>query len=547
MLYSLIPLLVASLGVFVTPHFIRNRTSYPPSIKLISVFASFLALLLVLLFPTDNTFPHLFREDSLSFIFSLLASLIGFITIIYSTWYVEENHREFYSAMLLFIASMIGLVISNNILLLVLCWEVTTAVSFILVRMKGTENAAKAANTVWVINQLGGIAMLVGAAYLYAGGIHTLDSLFIAGNLIGTSLFLFAAIAKSAVFPFHPWLPSAMEAYSPVSALLHSAAMVMAGMYLLIRMTPLLLFFAELRGIVLLLGLLTILASSTKAFLENDLKRVLAYSTLTNIGMIATCIAFASPFSIAAALFHIISHALFKASLFLEAGVFEHSLGTREIDKLGGVVGKLPITTFFFSLSALSAMGVPATLGFTSKFAMYESTLPFISLFLLFGTVLAATYYACILGHLLIKQKSKKLHEEARSITAIAPLSLGSVLLAVYPFPIMNLCSKAVNELLNTSFTFPTLVNPPMTYLSVLLTIGLALAVRGGRATLPFRSGEPLRGKLPTPSLQIYDVRKTSEKIYSLIDVEVWFRMMGPAGELIYNMLSKIRERVEVR
>jgi len=449
--------------------------------------------------------------------------------------------------MLLFIASMIGLAISNNIILLVVCWEVTTTVSFMLIRMKGTEEAVRAANKVWVINQVGGMALFIGAAYLYLLGIHTLDSFLLSGDMLAASLLVFAAITKSAVFPFHPWLPSAMEAYSPVSALLHSAAMVMAGMYLLIRITPLLLLSAELRGAVLLLGLLTILASSTKAFLENDLKRVLAYSTLTNIGMIATCIAFSSPFSIAAALFHIISHAFFKASLFLEAGVFEHSLRTRDIDKLGGAVERLPTTTFFFTLSSLSAMGVPITLGFMSKFAMYEATLPIVSLFLLFGTVLAAAYYSCILGHLLFKAGGTRIHEELTTILSIAPLSLCSVLLAAYPYPIMNLCSNAVQELMKVEFVFPTLVSPPLLYLSLLLTLGSALALKGRKATVPFRSGEPVRGSPLAPSSQIYDVRKAAGRVYALIDVENWYKMTGPVGEFTYKLLSRIQELVEVK
>jgi len=547
MLYSLVPLLITSLAIFATPHFIRNKKTYPSSVKLASSLASLLALMLVIAFPSDTPLPSLFKEDSLSFIFSLLASFIGFITVIYSTWYVEENHREFHSAMLLFIASMIGLAISNNIILLVVCWEVTTTVSFMLIRMKGTEEAVRAANKVWVINQVGGMALFIGAAYLYLLGIHTLDSFLLSGDMLAASLLVFAAITKSAVFPFHPWLPSAMEAYSPVSALLHSAAMVMAGMYLLIRITPLLLLSAELRGAVLLLGLLTILASSTKAFLENDLKRVLAYSTLTNIGMIATCIAFSSPFSIAAALFHIISHAFFKASLFLEAGVFEHSLRTRDIDKLGGAVERLPTTTFFFTLSSLSAMGVPITLGFMSKFAMYEATLPIVSLFLLFGTVLAAAYYSCILGHLLFKAGGTRIHEELTAILSIAPLSLCSVLLAAYPYPIMNLCSNAVQELMKVEFVFPTLVSPPLLYLSLLLTLGSALALKGRKATVPFRSGEPVRGSPLAPSSQIYDVRKAAGRVYALIDVENWYKMTGPVGEFTYKLLSRIQELVEVK
>jgi len=547
MFYSLVPLLLSAMGIFFTPHPVRRSRGYSAAVKSIAVFSSLLALLLILWAPHDNQYLYLFKEDTLSFIFSLLASFIGFIVVVFSTWYVDEKERDYYYTMLLFIGSMIGLVLFNNILLFVVCWELTTLTSFSLIRMRGTDNAVAAANKAWIINQVGGIAMLIAAAHLYFLGVHSFDSFIIEADIIAASLFAFGALTKSAVFPFHPWLPSAMEAYSPVSALLHSAAMVMAGMYLLIRITPLLILYAELRWVLLLLGLLTILASSMKAFAEEDLKRVLAYSTLTNIGMVVTCISFASPFSIAAALFHIVSHALFKASLFLEAGVFEHSLKTRDINGLGGSIDRLPVTTFFFTLSALSAMGIPITLGFLSKFAMYESTLPFISLFLLFGTILALGYYASILGFVLKRGGGRRISEKFTSLLAIAPLSLGSVLLAVYPFPLMDVCSKAVRELFGSDFAFPILVEQSMLYLSVILFMGALLVFSRRKAVTPFRSGEPLRGALQTPSSQLLVIRVFAERVYSMLDVEKAYRASGPAGEFLYNAISSVRKFIEVK
>lgn len=547
MLYSLVPLLIASLGIFITPHFIRGRGAYPSSIKLVALLSSLLALLILLLAPKENPYPYLFKEDSLSLIFSLLAGFVGFITILFSTWYVEENHREYYSAMLLFIASMIGLAISNNILLFVLCWEVTTVVSFMLIRMRGTEKANAAANKVLMLNQVGGMALLICAAYLYLKDVHTIDVLLTTPDMLAAFLLIFAAITKSAVFPFHLWLPSAMEAYAPVSALLHSAAMVMAGMYLLIRIASLLLPFAELRMLILLLGLLTVLASSMKAFLEDDLKRVLACSTLTNIGMVTICVSLASPFSIGAALFHIISHALFKASLFLEAGVFEHSFKTRDINKLGGAVERLPVTTFFFTLSAISAMGIPVTLGFLSKFAMYESTLPFLSLLLLFGAVLAVGYYAPILGFVLKRMGGRGEREGKISLLSIAPLSLGSVLLAAYPYPLIDICSSAVRELLGVDFSLPIPLSPSLLPFSILLTIAMLLLLSRRRITVPFRSGEPLRGSTQTPSSQLSGVRAFANKLYPLLDVERAYFASGPAGRAVYDLLSSLQKLVEVK
>ena len=547
MFYSLVPLLISSLAIFRTPHAVRKKKGYSAMLKIVSLFSSFLALLIILMFPTTSGYAYFFKEDALSFIFALLAGLMGFLTILFSTWYVHENEREFYSTMLLFIASMIGLVVSNNIILMVVFWELTTMASFGLIRMKGTDDAISAANKAWMINQVGGIAVLIAASYSYWLGIHTIDALLVTGNVTILSLLVLAALTKSAVFPFHPWLPSAMEAYAPVSALLHSASMVMAGVYLLIRLTPLMIAFAELRMLLILLGLLTILVSSLKAFVEEDIKRVLAYSTLTNIGMIVVCIAFASPFSIAAALFHVVSHAFFKASLFLEAGVFEHSLKTRDINRLVGAIDKLPITTFFFTLSSISAMGIPVTMGFLSKFAMYESTLPLISLFLLFGTVLALGYYTPILGFFLARAGGKRMHESLKSILAIAPLSLGSVLLAVYPYPITDACAKAARELFSSEFAFPTLMDPQMLYLSLLLFAGALLIFNRRKLVVPFRSGEIIRGAAQTPSAQIGDIRKGAAIAYSFVDVDRVYVALYPIGSFISKKLDYVHSLLEVK
>jgi hypothetical protein len=192
-------------------------------------------------------------------------------------------------------------------------------------------------------------------------------------------------------------------------------------------------------------------------------------------------------------------------------------------------------------------MGIPVTMGFLSKFAMYESTLPLVSLFLLFGTVLALGYYACILGFFLARAGGKRMKESLKSILAIAPLSLGSVLLAVYPYPITDACAKAAQEIFNRDFAFPTLIDPQMLYLSLLLFAGALLVFNRRKLVVPFRSGEVIKGVGQTPSAQIDEIRRSAAAVYSFVDVDKAYVIIYPIGNFISEKLEYIHSLLEVK
>ncbi|MGC9448082.1 monovalent cation/H+ antiporter subunit A [Cereibacter sphaeroides] len=319
------------------------------------------------------------RLDGFAWLFVTLVAAIGGLVVIYARYYLSKSDPvpRFYSFLMAFTGAMMGMLLSGNILLLVVFWELTSILSFLLVGYWHQTPAARdGARTALVVTAAGGLCLL--AAMLLLGriaGSYDLDRVLASGDLIRAhgayplvlGLFLLGAFTKSAQVPFHFWLPGAMAAPTPVSAYLHSATMVKAGVFLLVRFTPALggteLWFYAVTGI----GMLTLIVGSIVALFRHDLKGLLAYSTISHLGLITALAGIGSSGAILAAIFHIANHAVFKASLFMAAGIIDHESGTRDMRRLSGLMRLMPVTGTLAIVAAAAMAGVPLLNGFLSK------------------------------------------------------------------------------------------------------------------------------------------------------------------------------------
>ncbi|WP_083448521.1 Na+/H+ antiporter subunit A [Lysinibacillus macroides] len=330
--------------------------------------------------------------DGLSLLFSLLITGIGSLVVLYSIFYLDKHKEKlhnFYVYLLLFMSAMLGVVQSDHLITLYFFWELTSISSFLLIGYWYTRDASRlGALKSMLITVGGGLMMLGGFVLLYLmGGTFSIRELItMAPNLAEHPLFtwsllllLLGAFTKSAQFPFYIWLPDAMEAPTPVSAYLHSATMVKAGIYLVARFTPIFAASELWVWLVTGVGILTLFWGSFFAVKQTDLKGILAFSTVSQLGLImsllgASAVAFHSNDSIDtikyaafAAIFHLINHATFKGSLFMIAGIVDHETGTRDIRKLGGLMSIMPISFTVAAIGSLSMAGLPPFNGFLSK------------------------------------------------------------------------------------------------------------------------------------------------------------------------------------
>ena len=314
------------------------------------------------------------RLDALGLLFGLLISGIGTLIYIYAYYYLSPKNSlaKLYQLLMLFMAAMLGISLSNNLIILLVFWELTSISSFLLVGYWSQYDAAqRGARMALTITGMGGLAMLGGFVLLgQITGTYQIDQLVLMKDSIQQHqlfiqtllLILLGAFTKSAQFPFHFWLPNAMAAPTPVSAYLHSATMVKAGIFLLARLAPLFIGAALYHNIVTFVGLFTLCMAAGFAIFKEDLKGLLAYSTISHLGLIVCLLGLGSPLAVAAAIFHIINHATFKAALFMIAGIIDHETGTRDLRKQ-----LLPFTGTLTMITAASMAGVPLTNGFLSK------------------------------------------------------------------------------------------------------------------------------------------------------------------------------------
>jgi multicomponent K+:H+ antiporter subunit A len=319
------------------------------------------------------------RLDGLGLLFTLLILGIGVLIVLYAAYYLPHEDRlgRFYVTLLAFAGGMLGIVLAENILLMAVFWEVTSLTSFVLIAYNYKQTDARiSARMALAVTGGGGLALLAGALLLgsVAGSFdftvieaRAADVRADALYPVILILFLLGAFTKSAQFPFHFWLPNAMAAPTPVSAYLHSATMVKAGVFLLARMYPILsgteLWFIIVSGV----GAITFVYGAYVALLKHDLKGLLAYSTISHLGLITLLFGFDTPLAAVAGVFHIINHAIFKASLFMSAGIIDHETGTRDMRRLGGLFYPMPRTAVLGILAAGSMAGVPLLNGFLSK------------------------------------------------------------------------------------------------------------------------------------------------------------------------------------
>lgn len=328
-----------------------------------------------------------FRLDGLALLFALLILLIGLLVIIYACYYLsaKDSMGRFYAYILMFMGSMLGIVLSENLLQLVVFWELTSITSFLLISFwQHRQDARQGARMALAVTGGGGLALLGGVLLLgHIVGSYELTQVLASGDLIrGHSLYLPALIlillgvfTKSAQFPFHFWLPHAMAAPTPVSAYLHSATMVKAGVFLLARFFPALSGTPEWSWLVGTAGMCTLLIGAYVALFKHDLKGLLAYSTLSHLGLITLLFGFSSELALVAALFHIINHATFKGSLFMVAGIIDHESGSRDMRKLNGLFKMMPHTAVLAMIAAAAMAGVPLLNGFLSKEMFFEQVI----------------------------------------------------------------------------------------------------------------------------------------------------------------------------
>ncbi|MEQ2130221.1 proton-conducting transporter membrane subunit [Caldanaerobacter subterraneus KAk] len=359
---------------------------------------------------------EMFFVDELAIIMNLIISIVGSLIALYAFSYMDHHEEHlhvsptrqprFFAIILVFLGAMNGLVLSNNLMWMYFFWEVTTLSSFLLIGHDQTEEAIRnAARALW-INMIGGFALLLGIIFIYANysTISLVEVLKIqnASYILLPMFFIaFAAFTKSAQMPFQSWLLGAMVAPTPVSALLHSSTMVKAGIYILLRFSPLF------RGTLLsdfiaVYGAFTFLATAFLAVSQSNAKRILAYSTVSNLGLMIASIGINTSSAIAAAILLLIFHAISKALLFLSVGTIEQHIGSRDIEDMKGLINKMPVTTSITFVGILTLMAAPFGM-LVSKWLILEVAAGsiIISIILAIGSALTVLYYTRWIGNIL--------------------------------------------------------------------------------------------------------------------------------------------------
>jgi NADH-quinone oxidoreductase subunit L len=395
-----------------------------------------------LIIPMGGVFGNFtFIADGLGVFLTLIATIIGSLAVIFSINYMhgEESLGRYYAYVLFFIGAMAGLVLTSNMLMMFFFWEITALCSYGLISFHNDDpKAVRGGLKALIITSIGGVGLLAGAMllYIYTGSYDY--NTFLANPAVMPAkllallafMFLIAAAAKSAQFPFQTWLPDAMEAPSPISALIHAATMVNAGVYLLARFFPAFAGVAYWKEAVMCVGVISALMAAIMALFANDFKRVLAYSTVSQLGYMVYAIGAGSVFS---SQFHLFSHSIFKALLFLGAGAVIHSVGTRDMTKMGGVGEKMPFIKWVFIIGALALAGIPILNGFWSKELILEAgsgSIQALYWVMVFVAGLTALYTARMVWMVFYGEPRSDYHAHkvgAAMKIALAPLAFGAL------------------------------------------------------------------------------------------------------------------------
>ncbi len=366
--------------------------------------------------------------DNLSVLMMGVVTSVALAIQVYSIGYMKGDPRFgwYFAAHSLFAAAMLGLVLADNFLLLYVGWELVGLCSYLLIGFwYERRSAAEAAKKAFVTTRIGDVGLLIGILILFkATGTFDMSTIFKAaasGQIDGTTLTIAAiliftgAMGKSAQFPLHVWLPDAMEGPTPVSALIHAATMVVAGVYLVARTFPLFIASPVALTVVMVIGLITALMASSMAVVMTDFKRVLAYSTIAQLGFMLLGLA---SLGYTAGMFHLTSHAFFKALLFLTAGSVIHATEKQDINQMGGLARRMPWTAAVFIIAALAMSGLPPFSGYFSKdeilIAVWENQNPLVYILVAFSAFLSALYMARLLFVVFfgeLKEENRHAHE----------------------------------------------------------------------------------------------------------------------------------------
>ncbi len=462
------------------------------------------------------------RVDGFAWLFLVLVCGIGALVCLYARYYMSPDDPvpTFFALLLAFAGSMIGLVLSGNVLQLVVFWEMTSILSFLLIGYWRHRPAREGARMALVVTSAGGLCLLAGMLMLgRIVGSFELSTILAAGDLVrahplylpALSLILIGAFTKSAQFPFHFWLPQAMAAPTPVSAYLHSATMVKAGVFVLVRFWPVLAGSDAWFWMVAPVGLLTLLFGGYAAMFQNDLKGMLAYSTISHLGLITFLLGLNTAFACVAAIFHIVNHAMFKASLFMAAGAVDHETGTRDMRRLGGLGRVMPVTAAVGTIAAAAMAGVPLVNGFLSKEMFFDATwravpmLPvdasaLVLALVVLGTIFSVAYSLKFVSAVFLGPPAETLpkvpHEPpAWMLVPIGLLALACLVVGIIPKltvqPFLELAASSV-------------LGPGLPYFSVAIWHGFVpalfmsiVALGGGVALFGLFRGRLLRGRTP--------------------------------------------------
>ena len=325
------------------------------------------------------------RMDDLGWIMALIVTGVGALVMLYCRWYFDGKRQgvgQFAAVLLGFTGAMYGVVLADDIVVLVMFWEVTSVLSYLLIGYYHRRGASRrAALQALLVTSLGGLVMLIGVVLLVVvAGTSSLSGILAeapTGPVVDAALVLLlvGALSKSAIFPFHFWLPGAMAAPTPVSAYLHAAAMVKAGIYLIARFAPVYALAAPWRPVVIVLGVFTMLLGGVQALREIDLKRLLAFGTVSQLGLLTVVLGYGTRDAALAGLALLIGHALFKSALFLVVGIIDHQLSTRVITELSGLGRQAPVLATFSIVAVCAMVGIAPTLTFVAKEGAFTALL----------------------------------------------------------------------------------------------------------------------------------------------------------------------------
>ncbi len=430
-----------------------------------------------------------FVLDGLSLTFALIISGIGFAVFLYASSYLRDSEKivPFYIYILIFMASMLGVVTCDNMIAMFVFWELTSISSFLLIGFNHEQEKSRyAALQALLITAGGGLALMASFILMWqVSPTFDISQLFASKDAIQQSpyytaifiLFVIGAFTKSAQFPFHFWLPNAMEAPTPVSAYLHSATMVKAGIFILAKFSPILsgtdLWQWTLAGF----GGWTMLMASVMALKQTDLKKILAYSTVSVLGTLTMLLGIGGKDAIPAMIIYLVAHALYKGALFLTAGMIDHGTGTRDINQLGGLKKHMPIATFVGVVAALSGMGLIPFVGFVGKEMVYESVINFGNysiIFIVIAVVSAINIFAAMAYAGILPFFGKEKHPGAKPHDAGWQMWLGPILLSIFGL-IFGIFSSALVEPLARNAAMQINIDPLEFHLTLWHGFNLAL------------------------------------------------------------------------